>query len=717
MYSLSRYNNANINLAKSITFKFFDLALHMNRHLSSKYKISSDKKTWKYFLNISGQKHPDNQPISVLIIELGEQRELTKENLEKYKYTRTELLKYDTLYKTLINNYPNELLYINGCISPVDIDTAIQAKDGTILSYNKNILEENEYNVIKEIETYIQGFLTRWHIKEYALIDELYIPSVIAVLYANLPNKINNIRMNNIFTNKVHPFHLENYFASKLSILDEINNLNNKSKYWLYKNIQTLINNAGRNDTLNTIVKEILTENNIGIGTYVIRKPNDELNTNPSPSTPSYSIKDLKLDAKALNDSYSGTSTMLKTVDNILNLELDMFKDVNPNVYTSDVTLINKNKFKNKTKDNHNTKVLEITTYQLFRRQGTDLFKLIFEYWAHGVENNMFNYIIEYIEPNDNRVYLVQAKHGLLLLIKAMLYLVGRQDALIQYAHYYSVLNMDKDIISKKRKYLIYNGYSEPLLDDLQKNYPSPDGSFIENYTSNIYFHNQIKLVSDYLSYYWIRDANANNSFVSSNLKLLANLITISGSAKLSEQPESIDNILANNNIVYEYTEEYDPSLSINAIISSFLNIQLDEYATIEEFNKGFKDIVTKLTAYTTQTLINSSDDDSINMYYNTPSLTNSKVGILSLDEAKFRALEENYAKLKVDAINFTDTTISNIINLDTVLDYSVVKEKKQESIYTRPKVKGKVEIYGEVNKLFIEPVIDGMLYSTTART
>lgn len=698
MYSISKYNTNNINLAKSINFKFFDLALHMNRYLKAQgYKVSSDKKTWKYFLNLSGQKHPSNKEVLVTIIELGVQKPLTKEILDNYSYTRTELLKYENLYTNLINTYPNELLYINGCITPVDIEKAIEAKDGVILSYNKTLIEDNEYNLIPELQKYIQGFLNRWHIKEYSITDELYTASVLSIIYANLPNKINNIRLNNIFTNKVHSFHLENYFGSKLNILEEISNLNNKSKYWLYKNIQTLINNVGQNQTLDNIINNILNENQIGLGTYKLRKPNNELINKPSTSESTYKITNLKLETQALNNYYSGTSNVLKEVDDIINLEIELNNNAEESILKSNKLNLVKNDIKNNIKDNQNTKILELTTYEIFKRYNVDLFKLVFDYWIHGIQNNMFNYTVEYIEPNDNKTYTVQAKLGILILIKVLLYLTSKENEQIQYLEYHTVLNMEKDIVKKASSVLIKDGYSNALVEDLNKNYPI----FINNYTSNIYFKKQITNIINYLNYWWLLDANSNNSYVSANLKFLANLITLKDKYKITEEPDTIDNILSKENILFTYNKNYDCVKSITSIFKSFLNIELNENVIIENLNTGFKSILEKLTAYTTQINNNNNNNNSLNIYYNNANISISNIGILSLDKVKFIPLELNYANLESLAFNNKDLFTNYVLNLNTVYDYSIKNEH----------MTGTGIIDNKEYEYFIEPVLEGYAY------
>ena len=98
------------------------------------------------------------------------------------------------------------------------MDYAINMPEGTILYYNKDYVEDNEFELMGDLEDYIKNFLHRWNIKEYLLTDELYTASLIGVLTASLPNKIINIRNNYALTSQVNSFHLEHFFRSHLEL-------------------------------------------------------------------------------------------------------------------------------------------------------------------------------------------------------------------------------------------------------------------------------------------------------------------------------------------------------------------------------------------------------------------------------------------------------------------------------------------------------------------
>lgn len=666
MYSIDSYNEQSIKLTRSLVIKLFDTALAINRELKNRgYKVSGNKREWKYFMNLAGEKHSSNNDVQITIIELGTSKSLTKELLEEYPYTKIELLKFENSYKNLTYEYPNDLLYIHGCIMPVDKEKAIAAKDGTILNYNTNFLEENEYNIIKELEEYIKAFLNRWHIKQYTLVDELYLPALLGVLFANLPNKINNLRTNNVFTNEVHSFHLEHFFRSNINLQDEINSLDNSTKFWLYKNLPYIISNIGKDKTLDTIIDKLFTPNMIGLGTYDLKLPTPELIEKPGASQPSYEYKEIKPVQQSKNSYYVTTGSLETDIETLVTKELNITLDNQTEEQKKENEYLVKeieNDIKNSIRDNQTTKILELSSYRLFKRQGVDLFKVVLDNWIYTASKNNFGYMVEYIEPNDNKQYIITPQVGLLMLIKIMLMIANTPNKKIRYIWYDSIFNSEKDFLLKASEKLFPDGYTSRLINELNTHYPNQNiyFSLVENFASNI------RNILDYMSYWWVVDTNTNNSFVSANLKLLANYITVKDKYDLKsstydskENDFTIDELLAMHDIVFDYNEQYDYNKSIKELLLKFTGINLDENEVIFNTQKNFKSILDKLTSYTVQTILDSSSEENINMFYNNSNIMNTNIGILSLTNGTFIPKENNYAKIDSIGVNFKDISVS----------------------------------------------------------
>lgn len=706
MYSIESYNEQSIQLTRSLVIKLFDTALAINRALESQGKrIPSDKKQWKYFMNLAGEKHASNSDVQTTIIELGTRKSLTKEILEQYPYTKVELLKFGESYKTLTYEFPNDLIYIHGCLMPVDKDVAIKAKDGTILNYNSNFIEDNEYGLIRELEEYIKAFLSRWHIKQYTIVDDLYLAGLIAVLYANIPNKINNIRMNNIFTNEVHSFHMEHFFRSNLNIQDEIYNLDNPTKFWLYKNLPYIINNIGKDNILNLIIDKLLTPNMIGIGTYDLKKPLPTLIEDPKADEPSFNIKYLTPVIQSKNSYYVTSGSSELDIETIITKELKLTNEEQTeeqkkaNEYL--VEEVSRD-IKQSIRDNQSTKILELSSYQLFKRQGVDLFKVVIDNWIYSASKNQFGYMVEYIEPNDNKQYLVSPQVGLLMLVKVMLYIAKTPNKKIRYMWYDNIFNPEKDFLITASKKLYPDGYTSRLIKDLSDSYPNQNSYFslVENFSSSI------RNIMDYMSYWWLLDTNSNNGFVSANLKLLANWVTLKDKYDLKddsyqsdEEDFTIDELLGMHNIVFDYNDTYNTDKSIKELLLKFTGINLDENEVIYNTQVSFKSILDKLTSYTVQTLLDSSSEETINLFYNNSNIMNTEQGILSLASGKFIPKEDNYAEIDTIGINFKDIyktltpSVKYIASAIDIPDKTVIGSgfnlDREANVYTSPIIYG----------------------------
>lgn len=717
MYSIEEYNNQAIKLSQTLIVKLLDVAIAMNKGLTNQYdnfKISDDKKTWKYFLNLSGQKHylnPEeedetkkvstNTPVLITITELGSKQLLTKEILEKYPYTKSELLKQEDTYNNLLKEYPSEIVYIHGCMFPIDINTAIEAKEGTILAYNTNLVETNEKYLIPELQNFIQNFLVRWHIKEYTIVEDLYLPSMVATLFSSLPAKINNLRLEKIFTNEVHSFHLEHFFRSHLDIWDELDYVNDKTKYWLYRNLPYLIRNLGKKNTLDVIINKILTENDVGIGEYTLNRTNVTLNENAKPLEPVYNPTELNLYASSLNSSYSGEGS--KDLTSILTKQLD--KQLIAVEKEEDGFIIEREleKIKASQIDNQRTKIIELSTNSYYKRYGIDLFKIVFDYWVYGVKSGTLQLNAEFLDPNTSQPLVMNAKQGLLLLIKFILYNFGHQDLKITDLHYDLVFEKDNSCIDNFKhimfagNYIDANGntirgdgYTNLFFTELKNNFPNVTTTIgsISNFKS------LLQDVLDYSSYLWIVDANSENAVTSASMKALLYLITQRGTYTISDG-QTIDDILDKEQCNVTISSGYNITSSITTLVNTFTGLNLNEFELTKNITENYKSLLEKLTAYTTQIMTQDAGEDAIHVYYNNINIFRSKIGIININESVFKPLEENYAKVSAVGINLMDTItgfVDNNIGIRT-------SELQHAKLFT-----GQVELYNNQLYSYIAP-------------
>lgn len=220
----------------------------------------NDPTTWKYYLNIAGIDHSLNKEIYVTSFDTQEEILFNSYNLSQHKQTRKNYLIGTKNYYILLKKYPEEELYINGCLYPVDINVATNAKDLEILYYDKTLIEEQEISLINKLQEFIYGYDARWNVKSFITSDPIYPAAQHAIFTLNLLQKLINIRLNNCHTSEVHSFHIKNYLASHYGLDKYMSYMTLRQILFLYKNIRYIERNIGKVDTFKTLVQRLIEE-------------------------------------------------------------------------------------------------------------------------------------------------------------------------------------------------------------------------------------------------------------------------------------------------------------------------------------------------------------------------------------------------------------------------------------------------------------------------
>lgn len=657
MTTLEDHNQQNILLANSLVVKFIDAAAAMNQGLIAEgYDIPSDRRQWKYFLNLAGIKHETNNNILINVIETGETHLLTKETLTNYPYTKKELLKNSVYYKELMSRYPDDYVYIHGCLYPVDIDVAISAKDGTILAYNPTMVEPNEYNLIKELESYIKSYVNRWHVRPYTLIEELYFPAFLSTLYASLPNKIANLRLEKMLTSEAHSFHVEHTLRSNLNIYDGSKFLSDTTIMWLYKNIPHLKRNIGKESTFHLVKDTIMSPNKIGIGKYNLFKNNPILKLNRKLDESKWTFNTVSVNVEGLNKYLTSDGLQKPTTDVIVEELKETFVNElseQDKQYISNVSNIIKDQFNHDitySKD-MGTKVVELESYKYIKRQGQDLFKICLDYWINSVRKGKIMYTVNYTDPNDNVTRLLTPRAGLLMLIKVILHITGNPDVKLTKIHYDLVLKSGAESLTEAYKLCLYDSHVEKLLPILKDAYPPVD----KLCSGFIAFGELIDNVLNFFTKVWTLDGAGDNSIVSGNLRYLMEMVTERGAYELTADPNGkhIDELLKEEHVEFPITNGFDLNLSLEALIKSLMGIKLDELDLLRRVAESFKILFGKLLSYTTQILTTDIGEKSIYVFYNNFAPLRSATGAIRIEDQVFRPLEEEHAKPWIHADNF----------------------------------------------------------------
>lgn len=260
------------NLAETIVIKFSNCADAVNLGVVENYGIASvdfdNPYSWKYYQNIAGNYHITDKVMTVPSLDVAQRIIFNKENLITHLATKQAYAYGSRYYQELVLQYPEQEMLILGILYPVDITKAIQAKDGTILTYPPELVEQYETSLIPKLQNWINNYLFRWFNRQFTLTDDLYFATSFGQLCALLIPAITNIRKAACHTDEVHSFHLQQYLASHGRLDRYLPYLTREQALFLYRNINYLQRYAGKRDTFDTLVARILTKRGFPLYRY-----------------------------------------------------------------------------------------------------------------------------------------------------------------------------------------------------------------------------------------------------------------------------------------------------------------------------------------------------------------------------------------------------------------------------------------------------------------
>jgi len=252
-----------------------------------------DRASWKYYQNMAGLRHETDPLITIPSLQTGESIEFSKKSFRDDPVTKAAYRRGTIPYYELIGAHPEMIEYIHGVIYAPDpkwsffttpdgeiVDTTdylsypleiVKKPNGTILYFDSNYVEENEYHLIFEMQNWIYDYLHRWAVWPYAVVDDLYVADVVAKLAILLVPYIINARLRRCKTNEVHSFHIKQYLGSKgipeiyLDVLDK------KQSLFLYRNLDYIRTHAGKRDVMLWLIENIMTARGLPVSQYVIK--------------------------------------------------------------------------------------------------------------------------------------------------------------------------------------------------------------------------------------------------------------------------------------------------------------------------------------------------------------------------------------------------------------------------------------------------------------
>lgn len=281
------FHNSITQFARTIVLKNSDAAASINLTLrEAGYDVDEfNTASWKYYLNLAGQYHVSDVPMTIVSLDTLEVIDFNIQNLQIHLGTKREYFYGSTYYRELVAKYPNQEFLIRGILNPTPIQKAINAKDGEILYYDTSLVESQETNLIESLQQWIYTILDTWFIPGYRITDELYPLVQWANIYAHIAAAVRTIRWENCHTIRAHSFHIWNFLESNGKLGAYRRYVTNRQAHWLYRNIRWVNSNTGLRNTFNALLENILTTRNIPLGEYAYVPDVSTINTPQSLSS------------------------------------------------------------------------------------------------------------------------------------------------------------------------------------------------------------------------------------------------------------------------------------------------------------------------------------------------------------------------------------------------------------------------------------------------
>lgn len=399
------YIENNIQLAETIVVKSERDADSINEWITKDFGSSFvdefDKASWKYYKNICGEYHSTDDMIYITSLDTVATIAFTKANLALHPTTRAAY-RYDSrYYRELLLENPGKEQLILGVLYPADMTHAVNAPDGTILSYPPHLIEPNEVGLVQCLQTWIDNYLVRWYNLQFNNSHSLYNDAHKAVMFLNMLPEILNLRLRACHTDEVHSFHIREFLASHNGLDKYLEFFNRKQALWLYRNIRVIERRAGMRDTFDWLVENILTERGIPLSRFTMRHDVSKL--------PNEVYPEISFVKSPVNTVYSqdDAETANYSLDRVLEKETPL-APYNAQFIT-DQRSVMLEKFIDSRSNVVQTKMLESSLIDYTDATPYTLQEIAFSHWGYLAQKNLYTAYIRFSSPRNGTEYLLRA--------------------------------------------------------------------------------------------------------------------------------------------------------------------------------------------------------------------------------------------------------------------------------------------------------------------
>lgn len=423
------YIDSIFKLVASMVIKLDMINYTMNDYLTKiGVPINSNLSEQRYYKLLNGQYFNVNQSggdksITIRSLDTQEIISFNKNVLINHPKTLATYKRLGTEFDELVKLHPYQEFLIRRILFPIDIDTAINAKNGTILYYDKSLVEPNELTLMKSIQLWIYNYISRWGGVPYQITDALYASSFLALLNNHLITVIINQRLKRVKTYETHSFYKWQYLAGYFELDLFKNRLSLHQSLVLYKNIDYIIQNSGKQKLLNFLYENLLSPSGLTLKDVYLRKSNNNvlysgfsLNLNNNNLNPEISVSTSDITNSALQDDLLEQITVKDVLADLKNKALLNPVNLNMDIESTNTCFLSNNSTEIP------TGVIECSTNFSELYNAIDYDTLILNYWFYLVGNDLFNYNAKIEIPYDKPVLkILTIKEWTVILFYCML--------------------------------------------------------------------------------------------------------------------------------------------------------------------------------------------------------------------------------------------------------------------------------------------------------
>ena len=253
---ISQYKKEIFNFLRTVTIKFEPFAYMMGKDYMELHGLTNPHAPWNpYYINLVGEYVETNTLMTVRSIETEQTVPFNRDLFTKYPRTGKLYKIPNQEYFRLQERYPENTGLIQSIVYPVSsIEEAIAAPNLSLLAYDDSLLEETErYDLILCLKNFLEFVRRRWWVADFGY-EDMYATTFWTMLWQMLPIVLLTRRFTNIRTPCVHSYHVWEYLSNK-GLGDYRTVLTTKQSMWLYRNLEYVLKNQGKNDTLIKLAK------------------------------------------------------------------------------------------------------------------------------------------------------------------------------------------------------------------------------------------------------------------------------------------------------------------------------------------------------------------------------------------------------------------------------------------------------------------------------